>query len=271
VTETGTVEFDGGELEYDVAGEGPGVVLLHPGLWDRRTWDDQFEPFAERYRVVRFDARGYGRSSRLEPERPFSTADDARAVMDAVGISEAALVGCSVGGGTAIDIALTSPDRVTALVLVASGVGGMPDGPAEEEAWWRERDAAWEAAMASGDIAAARRIQVEAWAGLGVEDDAGRRILEIAMDNIHEMTADEDAAVHPDPPAFERLHEIAVPKLVLPAEHDPSGVARISNALAERIPNARLVEIADTDHVVNMRQPAAFNEIVLAFLAEVLG
>jgi len=267
---TGRVDVEGGTLEYDVAGDGPGIVMVHPGLWDRRTWGDQFALFARRYRVVRFDARGYGASSRIAPGDTYSTAEDALAVMDAVAMPTGALIGCSMGGSTAIDVALVAPERVTALVLVASGVGGAPEITDEEDAWWRERDAAWEAALQRGDRIAARRIQVEAWAGLGVEDDAGRRILEIALDNIHEMDTDESGARSLDPPAYERLHEIRVPTLILPADHDPPEMARISRTLAERIPGARVVEIADTDHVLNVRRPDAFNDVVLAFLDDVV-
>jgi pimeloyl-ACP methyl ester carboxylesterase len=270
-TTTDRVAFEGGELEYDVAGDGPGVVLLHPGLWDRRTWDDQFGVFAERYRVVRFDARGYGRSPAAEPGRAFSPARDALAVMDAVGMTTAALVGCSMGGSAAIDVALLAPERVSALVLVAAGCAGMPDFTPEEEAWWTELDAAWEAAMARGDRLEARRIQVSAWAGLGMDDPVGRRILEIAIDNIDEMGRDESDAERLEPSAYERLHEIAVPTLVMPADHDPPEMARIARTLVERIPGARLVEIAETDHVLNMRRPREFNETVLAFLDEALA
>jgi pimeloyl-ACP methyl ester carboxylesterase len=109
--EVATVEVNGGRLEYELAGAGPAVAFLHPGLWDRRAWDDQFDVFAERHRVVRHDARGYGRSSRPEPGRPYSHVEDLGAVLDAAGIDRAALVGCSMGGGTALHFALVHPDR----------------------------------------------------------------------------------------------------------------------------------------------------------------
>ena len=73
-----------------------------------------------------------------------------------------------------------------------------------------------------------------------------------------------------DPPAIDRLEEIAVPTLVLPADHDPPWTERICRILADRIPDARLVQIPDVDHVVNMRKPAEFNRVVLEFLGGVL-
>ena len=95
---SGVVEFDGGALAWESAGEGPDVVFLHPGLWDGRVWDEQFGVFSRTYRVLRFDFRGYGRSSRPEPGRPYSHVEDLAAVMDAAGVERAALIGNSMGG-----------------------------------------------------------------------------------------------------------------------------------------------------------------------------
>ncbi len=81
---------------------------------------------------------------------------------------------------------------------------------------------------------------------------------------------DESAREKLDPPAFERLGEIAVPTLMLPADHDPPEMDPMCSAIAERIPNARLARIPDTDHVINLRRPEEFNSVVLDFLAEVL-
>jgi pimeloyl-ACP methyl ester carboxylesterase len=269
---TDVVEVDGGRLEFDVAGDGPAVALLHPGLWDRRTWDAQVGIFAREYLVVRFDARGYGRSSRLEPGRQFSRVDDLAAVLDAAGVERAALVGCSMGGNTALDFALVYPDRVWALVLVSSGFDGF-EGTAEEEARW---DAEWagldrdiRAAIEAGELERAQELRLTMWAPLGTDDPRGRRIRDLAFDNLHELTMDESGARAIDPPAGTRLEEVAAPTLVLPAEHDPPWQRRMAEELAARIPNARLVRIPGTDHVANVRRSAEFDDAVLAFLAEV--
>jgi pimeloyl-ACP methyl ester carboxylesterase len=79
--ESGLAEVDGGKLAWESAGEGPDVVFLHPGLWDSRVWDQQFGVFSKTYRVLRHDFRGYGRSSRLEPRRPYSHVDDLEGLM----------------------------------------------------------------------------------------------------------------------------------------------------------------------------------------------
>ncbi|MGH2635216.1 MAG: alpha/beta fold hydrolase [Actinomycetota bacterium] len=270
--EIGIAETNGAALEYEAAGEGHAVVFLHPGLWDRRTWDDQFGVFSRTHRVMRYDARGYGRSSRPEPGRVYSHVEDLLAVMDAAGVDRAALIGCSMGGETALDAALAHPERVTALVLVAPGVSGLDEGTPEEEAWDAEHQAPIDAAVAAGELERAEDLRLRTmWAQLGSDDPAGERIRRIAFDNLHELTMDESARRELDPPAVGRLEEVAAPTLVLPADHDPPWTERICRLLAERIPEARVVQIPDVDHVVNMRKPAEFNRIVLEFLGEVLG
>src|SRR3712207_2751379 len=103
--QTVSVDVADGVLEADVAGDPsrPAVAFLHPGLWDRRTWDGHFERYADRYHVVRHDARGYGASTRPVPGRPYSHVEDLVGVLDALEIDRAALIGCSMGGATAAD------------------------------------------------------------------------------------------------------------------------------------------------------------------------
>jgi pimeloyl-ACP methyl ester carboxylesterase len=265
----GTVEFEGGHLAYEAAGDGPTVTFLHPGLWDMRTWDREFARFAdEGYRVVRYDQRGYGRSSRLTGA-PYSSVRDLLAVLDATGTETTALVGCSMGGGLAIDATLVAPDRVWALVPVAAGLSGVE--PLDEEIeWWESVSGPIEAAVEAGDLERAQDLRLELlWAPLGTDDPAGARIREIAFDNIHELTMDESGAEELDPPAALRLGEIDVPTLVVAAEHDPAMGRRESDLIARGVLDARLITIEGADHVVNLRQPEAFEAAVLPFLAEV--
>jgi pimeloyl-ACP methyl ester carboxylesterase len=267
--ESGVLGFDGGSLAWESAGEGPDVAFLHPGLWDRRVWDEQFGVFSRTYRVLRFDFRGYGRSSRPEPGRPYSHVADLAAVLDTAGVDRAALVGNSLGGRVAIDFALTRPERVTALVLAATNVGGFKD--TEEEAHeYASLEREIEHAVETNDPERAMDLELSVWAtALGNDDPAGARIRRIAFDNLHVISMDESGESRLDD-AFDRLIEIDVPTLVLPADHDPPVFHRLSREVAERISTARLMEIPQTDHVIPLRQPAEFNRIVLGFLGEVL-
>jgi pimeloyl-ACP methyl ester carboxylesterase len=259
------VDVAGGRLYYEDVGVGPVVTLLHPGLWDSRTWDPQIGPLTQAgFRVIRYDARGYGRSSRPTGE-PYSHVRDLLAVLDEVEVVQTALVGCSMGGGIEIDFTLEHPERVWALVPVASALGGF-EALEEEEDWWEARDAPIEAAIQAGDLERAEDLRLGIWARLGTDDEAGRRIREIAFDNLHEITMDESAAETLDPPAAHRLGEIDVPTLVLIAEHDPPDMLRLGDLIARGIMGARKETVAGADHVVNLRQPERFNELVVPFL-----
>ncbi len=267
MTEDTFVDVPGGRIAYEVVGEGPDVTLIHPGLWDSRTWDRQVPLLVEAgHRVTRYDVRGYGRSSRLTGAS-YSDVRDLRAVLDAAGVSRTALVGCSMGGGIAIDFTLEHPDRVWALMPVASAPGGF-EALDEEEEWWAERAGPIEAAIDAGELDRAEDLRLQIWAPLGTDDPAGRRIREIAFDNLHELTMDESGQEELDPPAARRLGEIDVPTLVVIAEHDPPFQRRAGELLARGILGAHRIEIEGADHVVNLRQPEAFDAAMLGFLAD---
>jgi 3-oxoadipate enol-lactonase len=262
----GRVELpDGGHLWFETAGSGPWVTFLHPGLWDARVWDREFEAWADRFQMLRYDFRGYGRSSRLSGA-PYSHVDDLRALLDHVGVDETALVGCSMGGGAEIDFALTEPAQVTALAAIAASLSGF-EPLEEEEDWWEERAAPIQRAIEAGDLEMAEDLRLAIWAPMGVEAEGGGAIRRIAFDNIHEMTMDESAEVGIDPPAATRLGEIDVPTLVVIAEHDPPDQKRCGELIAREVLDGRAVTI-DADHVVNLRNPEAFEAAVLPFLVE---
>jgi 3-oxoadipate enol-lactonase len=266
---SGSLELSEGSLYFEVVGEGPVVTLIHPGLWDSRTWDPQVPVLLDAaFRVVRYDVRGYGRSSRLTGT-PYSHVRDLAALLDFLDVSTTSLVGCSMGGAIAIDFTLEHPDRVAALVPVASGLGGF-EALEEEDDWWESVNAPIEAAIEAGDLERAEDLRLEIWAPLGTQDEAGRLIRQIAFDNIHEMTMDETAEEELDPPAARRLGEIDVPTLVMIAEHDPPYMLRTGELIAHGILGARKVVVEGADHVVNLRRPMEFDATLLAFLDELV-
>ena len=123
IVESGFAEFGQSKLYYEVAGAGePTVILLHGGMLDNTMWDEQFELLATSHRVIRYDASAHGQSA-LPPEAYWDHVD-LRELMDHLQIDRAVLVGLSMGGRVAIDMALEEPSRVQAVVAVSSGLGG---------------------------------------------------------------------------------------------------------------------------------------------------
>jgi 3-oxoadipate enol-lactonase len=258
---------DGAKVHYEIAGEGPAVTLIHPGLWDMRTWDREFEALADAgYRVLRYDVRGYGQSSRPEPGTAYSHVRDLEELLAAEEVTQTALIGCSMGGGIALDHALVHPEQAWALVLVASALPGFEPTEGEEE-WDAQVEAPIQAALDAGDRDRAQELSLEIWASLGTDDERGGRIRQIAFDNIHLLEMDESAQERLGPPSAHRLEEYDVPTLILDAEHDPPYMHRIADLLARGIMGSRKVVVEGADHVVNLRQPERFEELVLDFLA----
>jgi 3-oxoadipate enol-lactonase len=258
------------ELYAEVAGEGPEIVLFHEGICDSRMWDAQWETFTRSHRVLRFDFRGFGRSP-LEPGR-FANARDVLDLLDRHGFARAALVGVSLGGRVALEVALAAPERIAALVLVGSGLPGH-DWSEEMKATWEEE----EAALRSGNLDEAVEISLRTWVDgprRKPEDvDPGvrarvaemqRRAYELQLP--FEDEAEEELLVED---VVQRLGEIKVPTLVLVGEEDVPDMHAIADRLAREIPGARRATIANTAHVPSIERPHEFEELVLGFLQEV--
>ncbi len=248
------VDVNGARLWYDEVGEGPAVLLLHGGLGDSGLWEPVAPLLAERFRTIRTDLRFFGRS--VGPAVPWSWQEDAIGVLDELGVERAALVGLSLGGKLALDIALAYPDRLWAVAVVAPGLGGH-DGAAYTE----EHEARFEAAEDKGEAMMA--IDFEVWAPLGADE----RIRQL-------WRATPDANPLPDgvepldpegAPAKERLGELAVPTLVVTAKHDPAGFREIGPLVARDAPGAHHVEL-DSDHYVTLREPELVAGVLLDFL-----
>jgi len=252
---------------YDVHGEGPAVLLLHAGVADSRMWEPQLRSFTSSHTVLRVDLPGVGRSpfeSKLVSYR-----GAVREALDVAGIDRAAVVGVSLGGNTALELALESPERVSALVLVGAG---LPDHD------WSETVtsffAAEEEALERGDLDAAIEANLRTWlAGPNrslEEIDPGLRedVAEMQRQAFRLQQGHDDLrADRLDPPASERLADIRVPTLVVMGDEDVEDIKHIAERLAEEIPGATRATIPAAAHLPNLERPEEFDRIVLGFLS----
>jgi pimeloyl-ACP methyl ester carboxylesterase len=258
--DSGFLDVPNARLYYEVAGAGAAVVFVHGFTLDTRMWDDQWTVFGERYRIVRYDVRGFGRSQ-AEPV-PYSDLDDLLALLNFLDIERAHLVGLSMGGIVVVHFALTHPRRLRGLVAADCGPSGLT-GPVDALS-----DA--EGLAAAGRIAEA----LEKWLANPVFVPARERRGVAAR--LQEIVSDYTwwRARHPglrrglQPPAAGLLDEISAPTLVIVGERDVPRVQAASNALATGIRGARLVVLHGVGHMSNMEDPEAFNSAVLSFLAE---
>jgi pimeloyl-ACP methyl ester carboxylesterase len=248
------VDLNGARLWYDETGSGPAVLLLHGGLGDSGLWEPVVPLLAEGFRTIRTDLRFFGRS--VGPAGPWSWHDDVIGVLDELGIERAALVGLSLGGKLALDLALAHPERLWAVVGVAPGLGGH-DG----DAYTEEHEARFNAAEDKTE--AMLEIDLEVWAPLGADE----RIRELwhATPDANPLPDGVEPLEPPGAPAKERLGELAVPTLVVTAAHDPAGFREIGPLVAGAAPDARHVEL-DSDHYVTLREPELLAGVLLEFL-----
>jgi 3-oxoadipate enol-lactonase len=248
------------------AGDGPETILFLHGLGgDRTCFDSQVGAFGTRFRHLAWDMPGYGESPPL-PEMTFpALAAAAVRLLDAVGVARAHLVGHSLGGMVAQEIAITAPHRVASLVLSATSPAFGTPGGEWQKRFLAERLAPLEQGLTPADLAP------ELIAGLVGEaaDAAGVRAAVAAMGRVAPATY---RAALQCLVTFDRrdsLAAIAAPTLVLAGERDAVAPPEMMARMAGRIRGARLQTIAGAGHLANLERPAAFNAAVSAFLDEV--
>jgi 3-oxoadipate enol-lactonase len=264
--ETGFLETNGARLYYEVDGSGEPVVLIHAGVANLRMWDDQVAALRDRYRMIRYDTRGFGRTETDAVE--FSNRADIAALLDHLGEPSAHVVGFSRAGSIAIDFAIEYPDRVRSLVIGAGGISGyqspaglpdetfeLPDKLEQAKDW--AGLAEWEAAF---------------WAD-GPGQPAGRSgaVRDLVHDwELANYRADkvEGKPIVLDPPAAGRLDELKAPLLVILGTLDEPGTSESMRHLAAAVPGARL-EVFDTAHMINLEQPERFNAVLSEWWASV--
>lgn len=260
----GLFPVNGSSLYYEVAGDGPPVVLLHGGWLHSQQWDDQFSVLARDYRVVRYDRRGAGRSPLGDAE--FAHYEDLAALLKRLGIERAHLVGLSAGAQVALDFALTYPQAVLSLVIGASPLAGYDIG--------REFVDGSRGVSAAGAAEDVQLVHDRMWAFApfrvaGTMPHVRRRLNAMILQQNTWPTGRPNAprsrALNPAPAS--RLGGIRVPTLIIVGDGEMPALEKEAEFVAASIPGARLVTVRKAGHFVNMEQPAKYNRIVLEWLA----
>jgi len=239
---TGYAPANGTKLYFETRGDGPALVFVHAGVADHRMWDPQFEIFSSKFKVVRFDLRGFGKSKM--PEGSFALRDDLLAVLQHLGIRKAALVGCSMGGSTAIDFTLEHPEMVSALVPVGAGVSGWADWSAESvDQWTQTMNLA-----KKGETAAIFELGARYWLDgpsrevSRVEPKYRQRARQLYKENFS-LEFFQRTEEPLKPPAIERLGEIKCPTMVVIGDSDSQDLQKVARRLASDIAGAKMTTI----------------------------
>lgn len=255
-----TLPGDQGVLWAEVAGEGDPLVFIHGFGLDAAMWDRQFAHFSRSHRTIRYELRGFGRSSR--PMGPYDHVEDLRYLLAQLGIQSASLVGLSLGANVALNLALAHPQTVRAVAVASPGLPG--------HAWSEERppEVAQTYAKLHG-IEATKRFWFEhpLFAGTRNRPDACEELW-AAIQRYDGWHWAHENPVCPFALTATRLTEIKVPCLVLSGGLDVAGYRDIAHSIIAGIPGAQMAVFPDAGHMVNLDAPIRFNGEIKRFLEE---
>ncbi len=242
------------------ADAGDPLVLVHAGVADARMWEPIVPALAARHRVVRFDMRGFGRSR--SGRGAFSPAGDLAALLDAVAIKRAHVVGASFGGLVSLDFAVAYPDRVASLVLLAAA---LPD--IEPSAPLLAFAEAEEAAITVGRVEDAVEINVRMWAEHSTPD-VQALVADMQRDAFVLQLREGADSDEPDPPVSARLAEITVPATVAYGGRDVMDFEQIARRLHAELPAATLHAFAEAGHLLALDAPDEVTQLILRHLEQ---
>lgn len=270
-TTKNTFDLGDGQLYYETAGQGVPLVLSHAAFLDCRMFDAVWEPLAEHFRVIRYDMRGFGKSSPVTG--PLSRRRDLDRLLTHLDVSQAHLVGSSLSGEISLDLALEQPQRFASLTLVGAAPSGF-ELQGEPPRYMMEMFGA----MQTGDIDHANELQVRIWLdgehreARQVDPALRKKALEMNRIPVSQGTffiADTQPVDPLDPPAITRLESVKCPTLVIAGALDHPEILRVAEEMVKRIPNARKMIIESSGHVPTYEQPETFVKLMLDFLSGV--
>lgn len=253
-----SVAVEGATLAGERRGDGTPLVMLHGMAGCRRDWDRLVAALPADLATLRYDLRGFGESA--SEDLAYSHADDLLALLDALEIDRAALLGLSMGGGVALNFALSHPERVSRLVLISPAMIGWE--------WSQEWKALWgglTSAARMGDLPLAR----ERWwlhpmfAQVRATESASE--LRAAIEAYHGRQWIRDPQRH-ELPDIDRLHTLAPPTLLLTGEHDVPDMRLIAEMIAAAAPDVRRVDYSGAGHMLQLERTGEIATEIAAFL-----
>ncbi len=256
---TGFAPIEGGQLYYEEVGSGPTLVFIHGFSLDLRMWDDQFDLFSDKFRVIRYDLRGFGKSSEVGRES-YSHLEDLESLLKYLKIEKASLIGLSMGGRVAVDFAINYPEMTSSIVPVDSILHGFGFKKWDTSAVWIK------GAQSGPEAAKAMWLEDPLFAPAQRKKAVAARLNQIVQDYSGWHFVNPNPWRSLAPATIQQLHKIACPTLVIVGEEDLDDFHEIASVLEERIPGAKKEMLPAAGHMSNMENPEAFNQILREFL-----
>jgi len=265
--ENGIAEVNGTKLYYEVAGSGTAIVLIHGNGGDCRHWDYQFESFAQNYKVIRYDVRGFGKSALPVLDENYSYHDDLKALLQHLGVSKAHICGLSMGCGIAVDFALAYPEMCSSLIAVGPWAFGY------------NSQAAKEMFSVMGKISSiltekGEKAAYDYWIENPVFKNSFKNrntvahMKKVGYDYSFWHFTNKDPNFFVKPWASTQINKISLPILIITSEYDLEACKEVADLMEQNIKESKKVIITDAGHCMNIDKPSEFNKIVLGFFSE---
>jgi 3-oxoadipate enol-lactonase len=244
-------------------GMGDPVILIHGNFVSMRMWDTQL-PLAKSFDLILYDVRGFGQSPLVGGR--YSDEADLAALLNALSLDSAHLVGSSMGGSIALDFALRYPERVRSMVVVPGGISGW-----EPPDWMMEGWDEFKAALRTGDAERATDTVMGFPPMRPLEARPALHEAVAAMIRQHRWGEDWDSVETDElqPPAAQRLAEVSAPTLVLSGSLDDAAFRELGDRMAREMPNAERLVVEGGSHSVHMELPDEFNQAVTEFIRRI--
>jgi len=258
------VQVNDGRLFCSVSGKGEPLIFLHGNFNTHDIWSGQAEFFSAKYRVIRYDLRGYGRST--TPASRFSNVDDLDKVMNSMNVSRAVLIGSSSGGGIALEFALKHPERVKALVLSAPFISGqrMPVGM-----MWHGMKNYFAVRLKGRHAAIESFIKSDFWQYF-IPSESHKAAREAVLFQLRHSDVfcrfEPRLAMPIHPPAIRRLHSIQAPTCMIIGDQDHPYNIKSTDMFHAALDSSSKVRMEGCGHLPFIEKPELFNEKVSEFL-----
>lgn len=262
-------EVNGTRLYYEVTGTGDPIILIHGNGLDCRMWDDQFGAFAQKYKVIRYDVRGYGKSAKPTSGESYGQHDDLKALLQHLGISKAHICGQSMGSGIAVDFCLAYPNMCTSLISVGPWVNGYSS-DATQEMFSALKDLP--SIVSEKGTKAAADYWLEGnpvFKNSFREPKTIEKMRKIGYDYSFWHFLNVNSVFGVKPLAANQLENLNLPTLIITAEYDLEACKEVADLMEQKIKHTTKMVVADAGHCMNMDKPSEFNKIVLDFLSDV--
>jgi len=259
------LNVNGGQVFYTVSGDGPPIILIHGNFNDHRIWNEQVNSFSSSYKLISYDLRGYGLSS--TPLSSFSNVEDLKALVDSLKVHTLTLVGSSLGGGVAVDFALTYPHLVNNLILVSPSINGNSF---PMKMMWQGIKNHLNVRIKGREKAIESFINNPFWQyyfpNLGKEQARSKVIHNVRnIRNFCRFSPNLTTVVKPY--AFNRLQEINTPTLIITSDQDHSSNIVTADILHQKIELSSKIMMQGCGHLPFIEEPHEFNQYVLEFIS----